>query len=54
MVSKRANGVMKVCKYSRHSYLNLPLISQVSRKGVFSLLNENGRVGMTRHDIRGG
>jgi len=31
---------MKWCKYRRHSYLNLSLISGVPRKGIFSLLNE--------------
>jgi hypothetical protein len=54
MVSKRAKDMVEVCKYSRHSYLNLSLISGLLMKGVFSLLNENGGVGMTRHDIRGG
>ena len=52
--AKKANVAMKVCKYSRDSYLNLSLISGVHRKGIFSLLNENGGVGMSRHDIRGG
>jgi len=32
-----------VCKYSRHSYLNLSLISGLPRKGIFSLLNEYRR-----------
>ena len=35
MGEQRAMGAVKVCKYSRHSYLNLPLISGVPRKGYF-------------------
>ena len=34
---------MRMCKYSRHSYLDLSLISGVPRKGTFSLLNEYRR-----------
>ena len=30
---QKAMGVCKVCKYSRHSYLNLSLISGLSIKG---------------------
>jgi hypothetical protein len=43
MGAKRTKDVVKECKYSRHSYLNLSLISGVPRKGIFSLLNEYRR-----------
>ena len=43
IVSKKAMGVVKGGKYSRHSYLNLSLISGLPRKGIFSLLNEYRR-----------
>ena len=42
-VCQKAKCVMKGCKYSSHSYLNLSLISEVPRKGIFSLLNEYRR-----------
>ena len=35
MGAKRAKDMVKVCKYSRHSYLNLSLISGLPRKGYF-------------------
>ena len=35
MGTKKAMGVVKGCKYSRHSYLNLSLISGVPGKGYF-------------------
>ncbi len=40
MVNKKAMDVWKWCKYRRHSYIDLSLISGLPRKGVFSLLNE--------------
>jgi hypothetical protein len=35
MGTKKAMGVVKGCKYSRHSYLNLSLISGVPGKVYF-------------------
>ena len=40
---QKAKDVVKGVKYSRHSYLNLSLISGLPRKGIFSLLNEYRR-----------